>query len=275
MSELLAALSFSIVPMLAALVFALVVPCVGTVLALRNEMLLGIALPPVASAAMAAALLAGLPPQSPLLLYAVAAIVLFAVMAWLPSDTEGGSSTARRRELVLAALFCIGSTLTVLFMALSPSAEGHFRHMLQGEVLAVSLLELAIAAALALALLTAAVRMRGVLFAFSLDEEGLRIRQKSYRTIAVVYRLGTVLVVTGGVVLVGPLLTTALLVLPAFFTERASRGLSRFVGAAVLVGFCGTLAGFVVAIALDLPPAPMSVCGIVGFGLLATLSAPR
>ncbi len=267
MNEYLFTLSFALIPLLTAITFAVVAPPLGATLSLRNEILLGIALPPVGSAVIAGAMLLGVSPEAMLLLYILCAAALFLIMILLPLNVGTKRISIRRRELILAALFCLGNTLTLLFMSLSPHVESHFKNLLQGELLAVNTVELVITAVIALSLLIAGIKYRGVLFAYALDEEGLKIKEKSYNTITILYRAAATLIITGGIVLIGPLLTTSLLIVPAFFIEQRSRGLEYFMISASALGIIGTIAGFMIAVATDLPPAPVVVCAITVGGI--------
>lgn len=267
MSEFFFTLSFALIPLLAAVTFAFVAPPLGATLSLRNEILLGIALPPVGAAVIAGSMFCGIDHESTILLYLITAVALFLIMIFLPLNVGMKRISLRRRELILAALFCIGNTLTLLFMSLSPHVESHFKNILQGELLAVSTIELILAGVVALALFIAGVKYRGLLFAYSLDEEGLRIKEKSYTTITVLYRAAATLIITGGIVLIGPLLTTSLLIVPAFFVEQRSRGLEQFMIATIVLGIVGTVVGFMLAVATDLPPAPVVVSAIMVGGV--------
>jgi ABC-type Mn2+/Zn2+ transport system permease subunit len=178
MAEFLSVLSFSMVPLVMLLLFSIITPPLGATLSLRNEILLGIALPPMGSAIIAAAIVAGVQSESTIALYGITALLLFLLMIVLPLGAAQGRISLRRRELVLAGLFCIGNAVTMLLMGISPLAEAHFRSLLQGELLAVSMAQLwAVAAACGL-LLFALVRFRGALYAYALDEEGLFIREQ-------------------------------------------------------------------------------------------------
>ena len=272
MSEFWLTLSFSLIPLLTAFTFSVITPPLGATLSLRNEILLGIALPPVGSAVIAAAIILGVPPEATLILYLCAAFVLFLVMILLPLNVGKKRISMRRRELILAALFCIGNTLTMLLMSLSPIVESHFKNLLQGELLAVNRVEFFIALGVALILLIAGIKYRGYLYAYSLDEEGLRIKEKSYNLLTILYRTASTLIITGGLVLTGPLLTTSLLIVPAFLVERSCRGLDRFVIFTILVGALGTVSGFIVAILVDLPPAPVAVSMIIILGFCARMA---
>jgi ABC-type Mn2+/Zn2+ transport system permease subunit len=268
MNEFLFTLSFSLIPLSAACIFSLIAPPLGATLSLRNEILLGIALPPVGSAIIAGAVFAGVSPDATILLYILAAIAIFLVMILLPLNVGKKRISLRRRELILAALFCIGNTLVMIFMALSPRVEAHFKNLLQGELLTVTGIELIITAVLALTILVIGTAFRGVLYTFSLDEEGLRIKEESYLKITILYRAAATLIITGGIILIGPLLTTSLLIVPAFLTEQSSKGLDKFMVFTIVTGLLGTLTGFLCAVITDLPPAPVCVCGIIVFGFL-------
>lgn len=267
MNEFLFTLSFVFIPLVTAVTFALVAPPLGATLSLRNEILLGIALPPVGSAVIAGAMLVGVSPDATVLLYILAAVALFLIMILLPLNVGKKRISMRRRELILAALFCIGNTLTLIFMALSPSVESHFKNLLQGEILAITKIEMIIAIVITLLLIVIGIKFRGVLFAYSLDEEGLRIKEKSYNTITILYRAAATLIITGGIILIGPLLTTSLLIIPAFFIEQRSRGLEHFMITSVIVGVLGTVAGFLISVRTDLPPAPVAVGAIMACGI--------
>lgn len=267
MDEFLLTLSFVFAPFVTAVTFAFVTPPLGATLSLRNEILLGIALPPVGSAVIAGAMLAGVPPDATIPLYVLAAVAIFLIMILLPLNVGKKRISMRRRELILAALFCIGNTLTLIFMALSPPVESHFKNLLQGEILAVNNIEMIITIVVALVLLVIGIKFRGVLFAYSLDEEGLKIKEKSYNTITILYRATATLIITGGIVLIGPLLTTSLLIIPAFFTEQRSRGLEHFMITSSIVGVVGTIAGFLISVKTDLPPATVAVCAIIVCGI--------
>ncbi len=262
MSEYFFTLSFALIPLMTAINFAVVAPPLGATLSLRNEILLGIALPPVGSAVIAGAMLLGVSPDAMLLLYILCATALFLLMILLPLNVGTKRISMRRRELILAALFCLGNTLTLLFMSLSPHVESHFKNLLQGELLAVNTIELIVTAVISLSLLIVGIKYRGVLFAYALDEEGLKIKEKSYTTITILYRGAATLIITGGIVLIGPLLTTSLLIVPAFFIEQRSRGLEYFMITSSILGIIGTIAGFMIAVATDLPPAPVVVCSL-------------
>jgi zinc transport system permease protein len=266
MHNFLMTLSFSIIPLITVAIFSLITPPFGATLSLRNEILLGIALPPVGSAIIAAAVVAGVPSDATLLLYCITAAALFFCMIALPLNAGTKRISLRRRELILAGLFCFGNTATMMFMSISPLAEAHFKYLLQGELLAVNTTEVWIVGIFSVLLFAAGTRYRGALYAYALDEEGLFIKEKSYTTITILYRAVATLIITGGIILIGPLLTTSLLIVPAFLCERHSRGLDQFMSMVIGVGFVGAISGFFLAIFVNLPPAPVIVSMVIALG---------
>jgi ABC-type Mn2+/Zn2+ transport system permease subunit len=268
MADLLAALSFSAVPLSVALVFALVAPPLGATLYLRHEVLLGIALPPAGSAVIALAVASGMDEENRLGIFMVTVTALFLLALALPLSAGLRRLALRRREIVLAAVLCLGNAVTLAVMALSPRAEGHLRHLLAGEIMAAGSGELWAVAGGAAALLALAWRFRGVLVALSLDEEHFRLGGRGYQASRLAYRFAATAVVTASLMLAGPVLTAALLVLPALFAEGRVTGMERFLAATSLLGVLGAAAGFVGGIAADLPPAPAAALGIAGVGII-------
>ncbi len=271
MDNFIAALSFSVFPFLTALVFSIITPPLGATLYLRNEVLLGLALPPAGSAAVALAVLLGMPAEATGGLYVVTFITVFIILILLPIGAGGTRLSLRRREILLAAIFVLGNALTMLFMTFSIHNQAHLRHLLNGELLAIGKTEFIIASTVSVVLLWIGWRYRGFLFAFSLDEEAFKIKSRHYNRMKALYRLGATLVITGGIILIGPILCTALLILPPLLAELKSVGMERYMGKTVIVGLFGTGIGLIAALILDLPPSYLAVCGIVAVGGAAIL----
>lgn len=272
MADFLSALSFSAVPMAVALVFALLAPPLGATLYLRHEVLLGIALPPAGSAVIALAVAFGMDEGNRLGIFLATVTALFLLVLALPLAAGLRRVSLRRREIVLAAALCLGNAATFAVMALSPRAESHLKHLLAGELMAAGGRELWAVGAGALALAVLGWRFRGVLFAFSLDEEHFRLQARGYHATRIAYRLAATLVVTAALMLAGPVLCAALLILPALFAEGKATGMERYCLAAALIGILGTGAGFLGGIAADLPPAAAAAFGVAAAGILWRLA---
>jgi ABC-type Mn2+/Zn2+ transport system permease subunit len=261
MGDFIALLGFSALPLLLVSAFSLVTPGIGAMLALRNEIMLALALPSVAHAGMALGLLLGIDAEQPLQLY------LFATATTLTATaiTASGGRNDRARELRLAGLFATGQTLALLFTSLSSSAHAHIAHLLDGEVMAAGRLDTALIAAGCAGMLFAGFLSRKALFSWCIDEQFFRIVARQYRTFTFSAYALAAAAVTVGVATVGPLLMTALMVFPALLGDCGKRGIGFYAVMVTATGIAGSVAGFVVALALDLPPA---VCSAAGVGII-------
>lgn len=275
MADLLAALSFSAIPLGLALILSLLAPPLGATLYLRHEVLLGIALPSAGSAFIALAVAAGMDGESRLGIFLVTVFALFLLTLALPLSAVSRQASLRRREILLAAVLCLGNAATVAVMALSPRAESHLRHLLAGELMAAGPADLWAAGAGALVLLLAGLRWRGAFIAFTLDEEHFSLQGRRYQAVRIAYRFLGVLVVTSALMLAGPVLCAALLVLPALFAERSVAGMERYLGVTSCIGVAGTAAGFLAGVAADFPPAPAAAFGLAAAGLAFRLFARK
>lgn len=260
MSDFLIVLMFTWIPFVGAATFALTAAPLGALLVLRDEILLGLALPPVGAAAIVFAVLLGVDPESSLPLYLAAVFAILVVSLLMPRKGGRSFSSSRQRAGLLVGIFCAGEAATLIMGAASPRVEAHVHDMLRGEVLAMGQGELwgfVLLTGLALLL---GFRFRGLLFALALDEEGLNIKLAGRGQSAVlVFRCISSLLIAAGVIWVGPLLTLGLLAVPALMWERGARGLASFFRGVILIGTSGVVAGFLLSIVLDMPPVPIVV----------------
>ncbi|MCP4550305.1 MAG: hypothetical protein GY835_27915 [bacterium] len=259
MSDLLAILAFSWMPLAGALALGLTAPPLGAVLSLRDEILLGLALPPVGTAAVVAAVFCGVPAENTFALYLCAVSAILIVSLLLPRR-QGQRASGRWRAALLAAIFCAGQAATILMSATSTRVEAHVRHMLRGELLAIGGAELTAFLVLTLVLLGFGFIFRGMIYALALDEEGLAIKVGAggVGTLLTFRALAAVLI-AAGVIWIGPLLTLGLLAIPTMLRERRVQGLGAHFRAVMLIGVLSVLLGFLGSIALDLPPTPMVI----------------
>jgi len=277
MTDFLAVLSFAAVPFIASLLFAVVLPPLGAGLHLRNESLLGIALPPVGTAllALASAFHDDHGQGQGFFDFVLVVAGLALLTAFLPPGAGPRKTNLRSRSLLLAALFCIANAAVLLVMALSTHARAELLHALNGEMLAVSPTAVwATAVGVAGAGLVF-FRFRGHVVAYILDEETYSIRTPGARLMSLVFPAVAVVLVAAAVLMEGPILASGLLLLPPLLAERPARGVMSYLGASMGVGLVGTTGGFLAALAADLPPAPTAVAGVLLVGVLWRLWRAR
>lgn len=266
--------SFLLFPaVLGSVVLGLVCPVVGGFLVLRRSVLLGLALPQLAAAGVAAALLAhhlGLVPDpghpghtghfahesQRLLAYGGSLAFTFAGMLLLGYMDRNG---AGRTETRLAVAYALGGSLTVLLVAAHPFGDATILGFVKGEVLALSLAELAALAVTCALVLSCLLVFRRELLLSSFDRDLTLLLKGGVVAWDVLLYLAAGVTIASGVIVAGPLLVFGLLVLPPVAVRPlVSRMATYFVGSAALGVFIG-LAGFVVSYRLDLPLAPTDV----------------
>lgn len=268
MSSFFQVLAFAWIPFAGAALFALTAAPLGALLSLRDEILLGVALPPVGAAAIVTAVWAGVPAESTPVLYLIAVAGILAISLLLPRRSGQGSLSPRWRSALLASIFCAGEAATILISSISTGVEAHIQHMLRGELLAVGIPGLVGFGALTLAVVVLGHRFRGYLLALALDEEGLAARHPCRAgRVLFAFRALSAVVVAAGVIWVGPLLTMGLLAIPTMLHERRANGLIPLLLGAAVIGLLGLAGGFLGAVALDLPPVPVVICALFLVGL--------
>ncbi len=277
MTDFVAILAFTWIPLVGAVTFSAAAAPLGAMLSLRDEILLGLALPPVGTAAIVTAVWAGVPDKATWTLYLVAVAGILLVSLLLPRKNGRVGQSPRWRSAYLASVFCAGEAVTILVSATSTRVEAHMQHLLRGELLAIGLPGLIGFSALTAAVLALGYRYRGFLLALAVDEESLLIRNRTQARYALAgFRGMSAVIIAAGVIWVGPLLTIGLLAVPTMLHERHAHGLMALMGGVAVIGLASVSLGFLGSIALDLPPVPVVICAlfVVG-GLGGRLAAPR
>ncbi|ETR70934.1 MAG: zinc transport system permease protein [Candidatus Magnetoglobus multicellularis str. Araruama] len=272
MNDFLQVLSFSIFPILSTIIYATVIPPMGAILYLKNEIMLSIALPSFGSAAVAFCILIGVA-ENTMLQYVLVIIFIF-VMLNLLSVVYDKAGSLKKRELLLAAVFVSGNAFTYLFMAISPHVNANISHLLSGEVLAIQLNHCVLIFIASGLLLAIAYPFRGVIYAFCLDEESFVINIRHYKWWIVAYRLILACWMTTSILLIGPLLTTTLLILPPLFSEKVS-GMDRFFAMNIIIGVISVITGFITALIIDFPPTYLISITFLIIGGVGILLAPK
>ena len=266
MSDFITVLQFTWIPFAGALFFSLTAAPLGALLSLRDEILLGLALPPVGAAAIVLAVMLGVDPDSSFILYASAVVAILLVSLVVPGRT-GPSGSTRLRAIWLVGVFCAGQAASLLMGSASPRVEAHVHDMLRGEVLTMDRTELLGFVVLTVLALGLAFRFRGWLYSLALDQESLIIRHRAAgQRFVLLFRVAGALIIASGVIWVGPLLTLGFLAVPTLMWERRARGLGGLVLGVMLIGVLGTLLGFSGSIAADMPPVPMVVAALFATG---------
>ncbi|MCC6670524.1 MAG: metal ABC transporter permease [Planctomycetes bacterium] len=191
------------------------------------------------------------------------AAIAFATLAALATGTGGSGRAAR--EGVTAWLYLASASLTVLLVANHPLGTEEVKHVLGLSVLGAGPVDAAVAGVLAVATLSIALLRRDQLALVAMDPVmaaavGVPVRRLSAATSAWI-GLGIGFAIHAS----GLLYAFGCLVLPALAAARACRTVRAMFWVAPLFALAGTLPGFLLAHATDLPP------GHVAVALLAAL----
>ena len=265
----------------AGLIVGAVCPLVGVYFVMRRMIFLGVALPQISGAGIALAfLLHGLE------------------LHVLPHETEehwmalGGSLTLSALALGLLALlerrgvgstegrigvaYVVASATAILLVSANPHGEAHVLSLLKGEIVAVSDQSLAIVAiGYGIVLLAlAACHREFLLVSYDRDMATALGRRSTLWDVALFGLIG--LVISLGVMTVGPLVVFAFLVIPPLAALRLVRGMMPLFLCAAAIGALSALCGFLVSYHYDLPLGPTdAVIAACVYGLVVAARALR
>lgn len=248
----------------ASLIAAPVLALCGSLLHLRREAFLGVAVPQFAAAGVALGLWLmpslpsvqqsflehGHPPMLYLLPFAAGAAIAALAGYGMRAARSGAGGQA------LAGGFALASALTLALLADAPSGANFAATMMRGEVLQLDIHDFEALAGVALLAVLFFHRYRHALLVDAVDPEqafalGLPTG-RARRLLPPV--LGAV--IGCGVMTLGPILVFALLFLPPLAAAAWARGLRSYLTASVVCALLATTAAWPLAIEADLPYGP-------------------
>lgn len=251
--------------LVASILVGLVCPLVGVYFVLRRMVFLGVALPQISSAGIAASFLA----HSLLMgahqhteggerTLALAGSVAFTLAATLilAAMERRGRGTVEAR---IGTAYAIAGAVTILFLAKDPYGDAEIIGLLKGDILA-----------------TTGAGLQGMFWVFGAVIVALVVFQKELllvsfdRDLAVVFGKRAAfwdlvlyvligVVISLGVMVAGPMATFGFLVIPPVAMRLVARRMATFsLGSAVLGAGCGFV-GFYLAYRFDLPLGPTEI----------------
>lgn len=242
--------SFVLIPFVVISLFSLVLPSIGTFLYLRNEIMVSIALPSVASLFLIINTIIGISSPLPFLI-GITFIETFLIFYF----SEYFNLSKNKRDLFYATLFISGNFLTPLLLTIFPSLELEKTFLLKGELLSIDKKELVITIFFILPLLLLFWRFRNSIFSYCIDEEMIKLRTNYFKVFSFSYKITLILTITISTIFIGPVPTTTFLIIPPLFSDFKKNSLHSFIIIATLIGISGSVGGFFLAIIVDLPPA--------------------
>jgi ABC-type Mn2+/Zn2+ transport system permease subunit len=258
-------------PVIAGLVAGGLCPLIGIFFVMRRMVLLGIALPQVGSAGVAFVIMTAQlmklqmlqPGQSPFLAEstavslapfgAVAAILLMLLfLAWC----EARSPYAEARW---GTVYVTSAALLILFLVVNPYAEAHIATLVEGRIITVTAAQLRILVGAAIVVVILFLLFRKEILLSSFDPEmAISLGLRPSRWDGLLYLLMG-LVISTGVMSMGPLFVFGYLLLPAFAVRPWVAGIKRFALFSVILGIVSAFAGSLLGFWFDWPLGPAEV----------------
>lgn len=253
-------------------------PLIGVYFMLRRMVLLGVALPQISAAGISFTFFL----QSVGLTWslhagevndrflALVGSVLFTIVAILVLATleRHGEGTAESR---IGATYALAYAAAILLVAANPSGKIEMLSMLHGEIVSVTPQDLHL-------LLGVYAVLTLVLFVFnnqfllvSFDRESARVMGKNVAAWDLLLYSIIGLAISMGVLIVGPMLTFAFLIIPPLAARRFCKRMGSFFLISSAIGGLSGLVGFYLSYHLDWPLSPTDIVVLSIFLMLAFL----
>ena len=256
--------------LIAAVLVGLVAPVMGTYLVQRRLALLGDGIGHMALTGVAVGWLVGgamsLTPHDVLAVPgAVVASIIGAVL--IEVVRERGRTSG---DLALAMLFYGGIAGGVLLIGIAGGTTANLNGYLFGSIATVSLSDLWLTVALAVAILAVGIGLRPALFTLSHDEEFARASGLPVRLLNVVVAVLAALTVSVAMRVVGVLLVSALMIVPVATSQLVTRSFRATMTLAMVIGVSVSVSGLTLTYAYPLSPgATIVMLAIAVFGVVS------
>ncbi|MEJ8306004.1 metal ABC transporter permease [Saccharibacillus sacchari] len=230
---------------LAGALIGLVAPVLGVYLMLRRQVLMADTLSHVSLAGVAAGSLLGVNPSIGGFVAAVAAALLIERLRGLYRTYA---------EVPVAIMMTGGLATAVVLMSFGRTLSQSFSSYLFGSIVAVSSTQLWLIGGATVLGLIFFIVFRRPLYTLTFDEETAGISGVPVKALSIAFSVLTGMTVAAAMPVVGVLLVSALLVLPAALALRIAGGFLSAVIGAVGIGLAGIFSGLTVSYVGNTPP---------------------
>lgn len=237
------------------MLLAVIVPCIGMVVVLRRQSMIGDALSHTSLAGVAIGLIFGFNP----VLGAVAACIAAAL----------GIEAIRKKlpghaELSIAIIMSAGISLAGVLSGFVKNSA-NFNSFLFGSIVAISDFELGLVLIMSLLILSAFLVMNKELFLISLDEQAARLAGVPVRLVNFIFTLMTAVTVSIAARTVGALIVSSLMVIPVICAMQIGRSYKQTLMWSVGLALVFTITGLFLSYYAGLKPgATIVLAGILG-----------
>lgn len=242
------------------IMLAVIIPCIGMVIVLRRQSMIGDALSHTSLAGVAIGLIFGFNPVlGAVAACIVAALGIEAIRKKMPSHAE----------LSIAIIMSTGISLAGVLSGFVKNAA-NFNSFLFGSIVAINDFELGLVLIMSLLILASFLTMYKELFLISLDEQAARLAGVPVRLVNFIFTLMTAVTVSIAARTVGALIVSSLMVIPVICAMQISRSYRQTLIWSVGFAVFFTVTGLFLSYYAGLKPgATIVLAGI--FGLLIIL----
>ncbi|MBO2944278.1 metal ABC transporter permease [Paenibacillus sp. F411] len=238
-------------------IIAIVASVLGVYLMLRRQALMADMLAHVSLAGVAGGVYLGLNPT-------ITGIVIVVIGAVVVEYVRKAYNTYS--EISIAIIMIGGLSSAVILMSLSKNVSTGFTSYLFGSVVAINQMELFIMSAAAVIGGIFFFLMRRPLYQIIVDEEAATANGLPVQWISLGFSIVTGMIVAAAMPIVGVLLVSSLIVLPASLAIRIASSFAAALVISMLVGVSGVFLGLTASYELSTPPG-----GTIAFVLLLML----
>ncbi|NLC16894.1 MAG: metal ABC transporter permease [Clostridiales bacterium] len=245
---------------LAGIIIAVIIPCVGVVIALKRLSMIGDALSHTSLAGVAAGLIFNINPMIGAMIVCVAAALsIESIRKRLP----------RYSEMSIAIIMSLGIGLAgVLSDYVKTPAS--FDSFLFGSIIAITDLELYLIAGLGALVLAVFILLYKELFYIAFDEQGARLAGVKVQTVNIIFTILTAVSIALAAKIVGALLVSSLIVLPVACSMQISKSYLQTIIYAIIFAAAFTVTGLFLSFYQGFKPG--AIIALIGvFSFLAVL----
>lgn len=224
---------------------AVIAPLLGVYLVLRRQVLMADTLSHVSLAGVAIGAVLGFNPSIGGFIIALLGSL---VIERLRRNFRGYG------EVSVAVIMTGGLALALVLMSMSSSLTRSFSSYLFGSIVAVSTTQLWIIGVVFALVLIYWVSMRRPLYNLTFDEETAQIGGTHVRWLSQTFAVLTGMTVAAAMPIVGVLLVSALMALPAALALRFAKGFTSALVIAVAIGLIGMFGGLTTSYYVNTPP---------------------
>lgn len=253
------AYDFMVRAFIAAVLIGVIAPCIGTTIVLKRLSAIGDAASHSALAGIAAGLMLGIHPVLGAVIFSTAAVLGIELMR---------KAFKSYPEIATVIVMSAGIGLTAILSGFIKSSAD-LNSFMFGSIVAISDFEMVLTVILSIAVIAAAMLLYKELFFISFDEEAASLAGVPVKTVNVIVMLLTAVTVSVASRVVGALMISSLLVIPAACAMLIGRSYKQTMIISVILAEIFTVGGLIASFYLDVRPGGSIV--LLGVAVLVIL----